>query len=123
MIVRSPDRPARTTARDTSDEVPAAVEIRSVGKVFGPVVALDSVSVSIRRGEFFSLLGPSGCGKTTLLRIIGGFEDLSSGMVLIDGKDCGFTPPYARSTNMIFQHLALFPHMNVFENLAFGLRR
>jgi spermidine/putrescine transport system ATP-binding protein len=100
-----------------------AIEIRSVRKSFDRVVALDGVSVSIRRGEFFSLLGPSGCGKTTLLRIIGGFEDLSSGQVLIDGKDCGSAPPHARNTNMIFQHLALFPHMNVFENVAFGLRR
>jgi spermidine/putrescine transport system ATP-binding protein len=123
MTVRSADRPAPANARGTSDEVPAAVEIRSVRKAFGSVIALDNVSLSIRRGEFFSLLGPSGCGKTTLLRIIGGFEELSSGAVLIDGADCGFAPPYARSTNMIFQHLALFPHMNVFENLAFGLRR
>ena len=105
------------------DEQPAAVDIRSVSKNYGRVVALDEVSLTIRRGEFFSLLGPSGCGKTSLLRIIGGFEDLSGGTVLIDGKDCGFTPPYARNTNMIFQHLALFPHMNVFENVAFGLRR
>ena len=123
MNAPSSDHPARAAAPSISQEGPAAVEIRSVSKVFGSVVALDKVSLSIRRGEFFSLLGPSGCGKTTLLRIIGGFEDLSSGMVLIDGNDCGFTPPYARSTNMIFQHLALFPHMNVFENLAFGLRR
>ena len=123
MTAPSTDHPAPGAAPHISQEGPAAVEIRSVSKVFGSVVALDGVSVSIRRGEFFSLLGPSGCGKTTLLRIIGGFEDLSSGMVLIDGNDCGFTPPYARSTNMIFQHLALFPHMNVFENLAFGLRR
>src|SRR5262249_15458576 len=122
MTVRSVDRSAPPATRDTSEEVPA-VEIRSVRKVFGSVVALDNVSVSIRRGEFFSLLGPSGCGKTTLLRIIGGFDELSCGTVLIDGRDCGFMPPYARSTNMIFQHLALFPHMNVFENLAFGLRR
>ncbi len=102
---------------------PAAVQIRSVTKSYGRVVALNNVSVTIHRGEFFSLLGPSGCGKTSLLRIIGGFEDHSSGEVLIDGKECGLTPPYARNTNMIFQHLALFPHMNVFENVAFGLRR
>jgi spermidine/putrescine transport system ATP-binding protein len=112
------------SARDTAlDAAPAAVDIRSVSKNFGRVVALDGVTLSIRRGEFFSLLGPSGCGKTTLLRIVGGFEDLTAGEVQIDGKDCGFSPPYARNTNMIFQHLALFPHMNVFENVAFGLRR
>ena len=102
-----------------------AVEIRSVSKAYdgGGSLALDDVSLSIRRGEFFSLLGPSGCGKTTLLRIIGGFEQLTSGQVLIDGADVEAAPPYRRSTNMIFQHLALFPHMNVFENIAFGLRR
>ena len=102
-----------------------AVEVRSLTKAYegGGPLALDGVSLSIRRGEFFSLLGPSGCGKTTLLRIIGGFEQLTSGQVLIDGADAGFAPPYLRSTNMIFQHLALFPHMNVFENIAFGLRR
>jgi spermidine/putrescine transport system ATP-binding protein len=103
--------------------MPSAVEIRSVVKKYGDVTALDNVSVAINRGEFFSLLGPSGCGKTSLLRIIGGFEDLTSGHVLIDGLNTGNLPPYARNTNMIFQHLALFPHMNVFENVAFGLRR
>ena len=98
-----------------------AVEIRGVSKWFGDVTALDDVSLEIRRGEFFSLLGPSGCGKTTLLRMIGGFEGPSTGEILIDGKDTAGAPPYARSTNMIFQHLALFPHMTVFDNVAFGL--
>jgi len=106
-----------------ADERPPAVDIRSVRKNYGRVTALDGVTLTIRRGEFFSLLGPSGCGKTTLLRIIGGFEELNEGQVLIDGMDCGSSLPYARNTNMIFQHLALFPHMNVFENVAFGLRR
>ncbi len=98
-----------------------AVEIRNVSKWFGDVTALDDVSIEIRRGEFFSLLGPSGCGKTTLLRMIGGFEGPSTGEIRIDGEDTAGAPPYARSTNMIFQHLALFPHMSVFDNVAFGL--
>ncbi len=102
-----------------------AVSIERVSKVYdrGGVVALNDVSLSILHGEFFSLLGPSGCGKTSLLRIIGGFEQLTSGRVLIDGADVGDTAPFARNTNMIFQHLALFPHMTVYENIAFGLRR
>ena len=98
-----------------------AVEIRGVSKWFGEVTALEDVSLEIRRGEFFSLLGPSGCGKTTLLRMIGGFEGPSVGEIRIDGEDTAGAPPYARSTNMIFQHLALFPHMTVFDNVAFGL--
>jgi ABC-type Fe3+/spermidine/putrescine transport system ATPase subunit len=100
----------------------SAVEIRNVSKWFGDVTALDNVSFEIRRGEFFSLLGPSGCGKTTLLRMIGGFETPNEGQILIDGVDTLGAPPYARSTNMIFQHLALFPHMNVLDNVAFGLK-
>src|SRR6185437_13644597 len=106
-----------------AEAAPAGVLIRSLCKSFGPLKALDDVTLALRKGEFFSLLGPSGCGKTTLLRIIGGFEIFDSGAVLIDGEDCSLAPPYRRPTNMIFQHLALFPHMNVFENIAFGLRR
>jgi spermidine/putrescine transport system ATP-binding protein len=100
----------------------AGVEARRVTKRFGDVVALDEVSLEIRAGDFFALLGPSGCGKTTLLRIIGGFENPSAGEVLIGGESMLGKPPYLRPTNMIFQHLALFPHMNVFENVAFGLK-
>ena len=100
-----------------------AVLIRGLRKSYGPVLAVDGISLDIARGEFFSLLGPSGCGKTSLLRIIGGFEDLDDGQVLLDGRDTHGVPAYARNTNMIFQNLALFPHMTVFENIAFGLRR
>jgi len=99
-----------------------AVEIRAVSKRFGATTVLDRVSIDIRRGEFLSLLGPSGCGKTTLLRIIAGFEQATAGEVLIEGRDVSGVPAYARSTNMIFQHLALFPHMTVAQNIAFGLR-
>jgi spermidine/putrescine transport system ATP-binding protein len=100
----------------------AAVEARRVSKRFGEVLALDDVSLEIHEGDFFALLGPSGCGKTTLLRIVGGFENPTSGEILIGGKSVLGEPPYLRPTNMIFQHLALFPHMSVFENIAFGLK-
>jgi ABC-type Fe3+/spermidine/putrescine transport system ATPase subunit len=98
------------------------VEARGVSKRFGDVLALDEVSLEIEEGDFFALLGPSGCGKTTLLRVMGGFESPSSGDLLIGGKSVLGQPPYLRPTNMIFQHLALFPHMDVFENIAFGLK-
>lgn len=100
-----------------------AVTIRGLSKRYGDVPAVSGVDLVIERGEFFSLLGPSGCGKTSLLRIIGGFESLDSGQVLLDGRDVSTVPAYARNTNMIFQNLALFPHMTVLENIAFGLRR
>jgi spermidine/putrescine transport system ATP-binding protein len=99
-----------------------SVEIRSLTKRFGEAAAVDAVSLDIRKGEFFSLLGPSGCGKTTLLRMIGGFELPSSGSLRIEGKDMTRTPPYLRPVNMVFQHYALFPHLTVAENVAFGLR-
>ena len=100
----------------------AAVSIRGVTKSFaGGVTALDDVSLEVHRGEFLSLLGPSGCGKTTLLRIIGGFEEPTRGEVLIGGRNVLGDPPYRRRTNMIFQHLALFPHLTAAQNIAFGL--
>lgn len=101
---------------------PVSVSIRNVHKTFGAIPVLKDISLDIRRGEFFSLLGPSGCGKTTLLRSIGGFETPTSGTIMIDGTDVGGVAPYARPTNMIFQQLALFPHLDVYENMAFGLR-
>ena len=99
-----------------------AIQLREVSKHFGTVVAVDRVSLSIRDGEFFSLLGPSGCGKTTTLRLIAGFELPTEGEVYIGGKLQGETPPYRRPVNTVFQNYALFPHMTVYENVAFGLQ-
>ncbi len=106
-----------------------AVEVKDVTKRFpGPggrpedeVVAVDDVSLQIRDGEFYSLLGPSGCGKTTTLRMIAGFEHPTAGEIYIHGKPMGLTPAYQRNTNMVFQNYALFPHMNIARNVAFGL--
>ena len=107
-------------ARDA--DAPLAVELRGVRKTFGPVVALDDVTLAIRKGEFFSLLGPSGCGKTTTLNLIGGFEAASDGDVLIEGRSVLRVPAHARPVNTVFQSYALFPHMSVAENVGFGLR-
>jgi spermidine/putrescine transport system ATP-binding protein len=106
-----------------------AVEVRDVTKRFpgptgrpeGEVVAVDDVTLRIRDGEFFSLLGPSGCGKTTTLRMIAGFEHPTAGEIYIRDRPMGLTPPYQRNTNMVFQSYALFPHMNIARNVAFGL--
>jgi spermidine/putrescine ABC transporter ATP-binding subunit len=101
---------------------PAIVQIENVTKRFGSVVAVEDVSLEIRPNEFFALLGPSGCGKTTLLRILAGFERASAGRVLIDGEDMARVPPNRRPVNMVFQSYAVFPHMSVAENVAYGLR-
>ena len=98
------------------------LEFQNVSKRFGNVQAVDNVSFSVKRGEFFSLLGPSGCGKTTLLRLIAGFEQPDSGRILLDGKDITTLPPNHRNVNTVFQNYALFPHMSVYDNIAFGLR-
>ena len=100
-----------------------AIEVRNAVKRFGPVTALAGASLTIRDNEFFTLLGPSGCGKTTLLRLIAGFEDITEGAILLDGEDIGALPPNKRPINTVFQHYALFPHMSVAENVAFGMRR
>ncbi|MGD1992983.1 MAG: ABC transporter ATP-binding protein [Anaerolineae bacterium] len=99
-----------------------AVELKAVSKHFGPVVAVDSLSLAVRDGEFFSLLGPSGCGKTTTLRLIAGFEFPTGGEVFIGGTSQGDKPPYHRPVNTVFQNYALFPHMTIFQNVAFGLQ-
>ncbi len=98
------------------------LEFENVSRFFGKVRAVDSVSLSIRKGEFFSLLGPSGCGKTTLLRILAGFEHPDTGRVRLNGEDITDLPPNLRKVNTIFQSYALFPHLTVYENIAFGLR-
>ncbi len=100
------------------------IRIDNVSKQFaGGAKAVDSVAVDIERGEFFSLLGPSGCGKTTLLRMIAGFEFPTEGEIYIDGQPSSLIPSYKRPTNMVFQSYAIFPHLNVFDNIAFGLRK
>ncbi len=99
------------------------VRIERVTKKFGDVYAVDDVSLNIYQGEFFSLLGSSGCGKSTLLRLLGGFERPTLGRIFIDGADVTDIPPYARPVNMMFQSYALFPHMSVEQNVAFGLKQ
>lgn len=99
-----------------------AVRLQGVSKSFGEHRAVDGISLEVRDGEFFSLLGPSGCGKTTLLRMLAGFETPDQGRVIIAGKDMTHIPPYLRPVNTVFQNYALFPHMTVEQNIAFGLR-
>lgn len=99
------------------------VEVERVTKSFGEFKAVDDVSLKIYKGEIFCLLGASGCGKTTLLRMLGGFETPTSGKILIDGEDMMGVPPYERQVNMMFQSYALFPHMTVEQNVAFGLKQ
>jgi spermidine/putrescine transport system ATP-binding protein len=99
------------------------VRLERVTKQFNETVAVDDLSLDIWRGEFFSLLGPSGCGKTTTLRMIGGFEEPTSGTVYLGDQDVTGLPPFKRNVNTVFQNYALFPHLNIYENVAFGLRR
>jgi spermidine/putrescine transport system ATP-binding protein len=99
------------------------VELINLNKIFGTMRAVDNINLKIPGGEFFSLLGSSGCGKTTTLRMIAGFEQPSSGQIILDGVDMTETPPHKRHVNTVFQSYALFPHLNVFDNVAFGLRR
>jgi len=98
------------------------ITVERVVKRFGDVVAVRDVDIAIGRGEFFSLLGPSGCGKTTTLRMIAGFEEPDEGRILLDGQDVSRVPPYRRHVNTVFQQYALFPHMTVYDNVAFGPR-
>ncbi len=98
------------------------VELRSVTKRFGSFTAVQDINLSVRAAEFMTFLGPSGCGKTTVLRMISGFETPTEGVVLLDGKDVTLEPPYRRDVNQVFQSYALFPHLTVADNIAFGLR-
>ena len=98
------------------------VEVRQVTKTYGATTAVRNVTLEVARGEFFSLLGPSGCGKTTLLRMVSGFLEPTSGEILIGGRPMRGVPPHRRPTSLVFQHLALFPLMTVYDNIAFGLR-
>jgi spermidine/putrescine ABC transporter ATP-binding subunit len=99
------------------------LSLSQVRKSFGGAPVVDAIDLDIEAGEFFALLGPSGCGKTTLLRMIGGFETPDSGTICIDGAVMNHVPPHQRPTNMVFQNYAIFPHLNVFDNIAYGLRR
>ncbi len=112
------------TVSSPTDQTTAVVdvELSEVVKVYDGEMAVKGINLQIKQGEFFSILGPSGCGKTTTLRLIAGFEEPSSGQVLIQGRDVGFVPAHRRSVNTVFQSYALFSHLSVWENIAFGLR-
>ena len=118
-LSRKPEQPAERAARGTDP----IIRFREVAKRFGSFVAIDGVDLDIFAGEFFALLGPSGCGKTTLMRMLAGFETPSEGTIEIDGADIVPIPPNRRPVNMMFQSYALFPHLSIRDNVAFGLRR
>jgi spermidine/putrescine transport system ATP-binding protein len=116
-----PDGPVAATPARRADA--PDVQIQHVTKRFGSVTAVDGMDLSIEHGEFYSLLGPSGCGKTTTLRMIAGFEQPTEGEILLAGKPIAGVPPYQRNVNTVFQHYALFPHMDVTQNVGYGLRQ
>src|SRR6187397_3668237 len=110
-----------SAAAHDSAPIPAAVRLESVTKHYGDVVAVAGVDLEVRDGEFFSMLGPSGSGKTTTLRMIAGFELPTSGRILLHGQDVTGVPPFDRDVNTVFQDYALFPHLSVGDNVAYGL--
>ena len=119
---RAPDIPGAVSANNKSnDEKAYIIEIDHVSKSFGDKQVLDDVSLFVKKGEFVTILGPSGCGKTTLLRAIAGFNQVSEGVIRMNGEDITEIPPHKRPMNTVFQRYALFPHLNVYENIAFGL--
>jgi spermidine/putrescine transport system ATP-binding protein len=121
---RTTERPPEEVEDPSQDvERTVAVELSAVTKRFGEFIAVDELTLDIYEGEFFSLLGPSGCGKTTTLRMIAGFEEPTEGGISVGGDPMRGVPPYRRPVNTVFQSYAIFPHLNVFDNVAFGLRR
>ncbi len=114
---------ATATLQSDSTELGTGLEIRGLTKRFGSFTAVDSIDLSVPEGSFFALLGPSGCGKTTTLRMVAGLDDPTAGAIYISGSDVSRRRPYQRPVNTVFQNYALFPHLTVFENVAFGLRR
>src|SRR5438270_11118520 len=118
----SPNASARPEPPIAAADVPL-LRIDAVVKKFGRFTAVDKLSLDIRAGEFFALLGPSGCGKTTLLRMLAGFETPDAGRIVLNGKDIARVLPHRRPINMMFQNYALFPHLSVRDNIAFGLKR
>jgi spermidine/putrescine transport system ATP-binding protein len=116
-------RQSETPEALTTSGAKATVQLEHVTKVFDDASAVDDLNLDVMEGEFFSLLGPSGCGKTTTLRMIAGLEEPSSGRIMLGGRDVTYMAPYHRDVNTVFQSYALFPHLDVYENIAFGLRR
>ncbi|MFO1184413.1 MAG: ABC transporter ATP-binding protein [Bauldia sp.] len=123
MLTKAPAAPRRVFAPWADAAAQPVVAFRNVSKRFGGFTAISDVSLDIYAGEFFALLGPSGCGKTTLMRMVAGFEEPTTGEVLLDGEGLAGIPPYRRPVNMMFQSYALFPHMSVADNIAFGLKQ
>ncbi|RME17889.1 MAG: polyamine ABC transporter ATP-binding protein [Alphaproteobacteria bacterium] len=122
-VTRKPKPPSGEFAPWLDPEAKPLIEFRNVTKRFGDFTAIDDLTLNIYEREFFALLGPSGCGKTTMMRMLAGFEAPTEGQILLGGQDLGATPPNRRPVNMMFQSYALFPHLSVWDNIAFGLKR